>query len=479
MGRKRRWIWCALGIAVLAAGFLLGAKTYQNRFAPVAGEYYEKNVETLDLSNRTLEEISQLQAFPNLKKLDLRGTGLSCADYEQIRAWFPEAEISWDIPFQGKFYAMDTRELNVSALSDEDMAVLGYFTELESVRADDCLDYANLDALRQQRPELELDYRIPVAGEWYDYRTEEMTLPGEGVEELFALIPMLPDLTAVELEAPLAPVNRMLALREAFPQVAFTWHLELAGIPVDEFTETLDLTGIPMTVEQMDAVLPYLLSLNYVDMTDCGISDEEMDALNRRYENIKIVWTTTLGGGFRIRTDETAFIAVKHNYWPSGDDLANLRYCTDMIAIDVGHMSITNCEFVATMPHLRFLILAETKVHDLTPLTGLTELVYLELFITEIDDFSPLVTLTGLEDLNLHYTNGDYKIIAQMSWLKNLWWNNVEHLRLTADQQQELQEAMPDCNFNFTCGSSTGGGWRELPNYYAQRDALGMYYMYG
>jgi hypothetical protein len=60
-----------------------------------------------------------------------------------------------------------------------------------------------------------------------------------------------------------------------------------------------------------------------------------------------------------------------------------------------------------------------------------------------------------------------------MTWLKNLWWN------YGAGSRAMLQAALPDCKFNYTSYSSTGGGWRELPNYYAQRDIFGMYYMKG
>jgi pyruvate,orthophosphate dikinase len=72
-------------------------------------------------------------------------------------------------------------------------------------------------------------------------------------------------------------------------------------------------------------------------------------------------------------------------------------------------MKIKNCDFVAFMPHLKYLILADTKVTDLTPLTGLKELAFLELFMLDIKDYAPLESLTGLEDLNLYYTFGDPK----------------------------------------------------------------------
>ena len=465
-------------VVAIVLGFL-GYRKYQDQFAYINEVRYEKKVEALDLSGQPLGNPEELKPFTELKLLDLRDTGITAGEYESVKSWLPETEILWDIPFQGQFYPQNTAALTVTALTREDIAALAYFTELKTVSAEDCPDYAALHELRMQRPDLELRYTVPVCGENYGYDVTELVLPGADAAVIGEVLPYLTELKAVELTAPLAPVEEILALRESFPDITFSWHLELAGIPVDEFTETLDLTGIPMTVEEMDAVLPYLLNLTYVDMTDCGISNEEMEALNNRYENIKIVWTVILGSSYRMRTDATFFHPVQFNYYPKGDELYNLRYCHDIIMLDVGHMFINDCEFVAFMPHLKYLILAETTVHDLTPLTGLKELVYLELFIMRIDDFSPLLTLTALEDLNLHYTDGDVNIIAQMTWLKNLWWNNVDYKRLTKEEQQLLRDSIPGCNFDFTSPSSTGGKWRELPNYYAQRDAAGTYYMFG
>ena len=478
MTKQRKTI-LILILVVLLALCLGGFLAYQSQFAAVGENRYNKKIESIDLSGTPVGDLSQLQPFTGLKQINLRDSGLTCQQYDALKAQFPEAEILWDIPFQGGYLDMNTQELTLETLSQEDMAVIPYFTHLKTISAENCPDFANLHALRQQYPNLDFIYQIPVAGASYRYDVSDLVLPGENVDEMMEVLPCFTQLKTVELQAPLAPIDRILALREAFPEITFSWHLELGGFAVDEFTETLDLTGIPMTVEEMDAVLPYLLNLTYVDMTDCGISNEEMEALNNRYEDVKIVWTVILGRNYRMRTDATFFHPVQFNYYPKGDELYNLRYCHDLIMLDVGHMPINDCEFVAFMPHLKYLILAETPVHDLTPLTGLKELVFLELFIMQIDDLSPLVTLTALEDLNLHYTSGDPNIIAQMTWLKNLWWNHVDHLHLTWAQMEMLREAIPGCNFDFECGSSTGGIWRTLPNYYAQRDAAGTYYMRG
>ena len=472
--RKRKLILGTLLLAAVVVG-LFAYRNYQDRFAKVNQIRYEKTVTEMDLSGQPLHDLEELRAFSNLKKLDLRGTEITAAEFETVKTWLPEAEILWDIPFQGAFYPMDTEELTVEALTEADAAVLEYFVQLKRISAEACPDYSVLHKLRMERPDLSISYTVPVGDENFNYDVRELVLPGGDTKALLEVLPYFTELEQVELTAPLAPVEELTALAAAFPEIAFSWNLELAGLIVNEKTETLDLTGIPVTVEQMDAVLPYLLSLSYVDMTDCGISNEEMDALNRRYENIKIVWTVDIGKYFRLRTDATTFMPSKEGFYVNDEILYNLRYCTDMVAIDLGHKEITNIDFVAFMPHLKYLLLCETFVTDLTPLTGLTELVFLELFLIPPQDLSPLLTLTALEDLNLHYTQGDADIIARMTWLKNLWWGYSPGM--TRDQQQMLRESLPNCHINFTSFSSTGEGWRRLPNYYAQRDIFGMHYM--
>ena len=209
-------------------------------------------------------------------------------------------------------------------------------------------------------------------------------------------------------------------------------------------------------------------------MSECGIDNEQMDALNRKYGHIKIVWTVSIGDFIQVKTDTTWFMAAKFGYPVDTEDVYNLRYCTDIVALDLGHMKISNCDFVAFMPHLKYLILADTNVTDLTPLTGLKELTFLELFLLDLRDYTPLETLTGLEDLNLFYTFGEPDVILRMNWLKNLWWNGCSW-----EAQLQFRETMPDCRFCFNSFSSTGGGWRDLPNYFAQRDILGMSYLTG
>ena len=152
-----------------------------------------------------------------------------------------------------------------------------------------------------------------------------------------------------------------------------------------------------------------------------------------------------------------------------------------MECIDLGHCWISHCEWAREMPNLRYLVLADTYVKDLSPLSGLKKLTYLELFVTPVRDYSPLLGCTGLEDLNLGYTYGDPTPIAQMTWLKNLWWGGIHYVPWVNGQSPAamLQHGLPDTKVTLYAGSSTGMGWRNLPHYYEMRDKIGMYYMSG
>jgi len=421
-----------------------------------------------------MAELEQYREQTDLTFLDLRGTQLTPAQYEQLKSWLPRCEILWDVCIQDKFYGIETTQLSLDALTPEDIDAIGYLPKLERVYAYHCDDYPALTLLAERYPHLELTYYVPFGGKSLSNDTTSATIPGDCLEESAAMLPYLPNLTSLRLMGPLPDITQIQALQAAWPQLELSWVFSFRDIPLDSSVTTLDLTGIPTTVDEIEALLPYLPALTYLDMTDCGISNEEMDQLNRRHENVKIVWTVSIGPFIRVKTDTTWFMAAKYGYTVRTADVYNLRYCTDIIAVDLGHMNISNCDFVAFMPHLKYLILADTNVTDLTPLTGLKELVFLELFLMEIDDFAPLETLTGLEDLNIHYTRGNADVIARMTWLKNLWWQGC-----TWQEQQLLRESIPDCHFNFKSYSSTGEGWRNLPNYYAQRDIFGMRYLTG
>lgn len=272
---------------------------------------------------------------------------------------------------------------------------------------------------------------------------------------------------------------QIMALADRWPGFRFTWNMQLGGVSFSTDSEEIDLSGVQFKdTRVLERRLKYLPNVKKIIMSDCGLDSPTLDALDRRHPDIRFVWTVKLGS-LRVRTDETWFMPVKFKATVQTKDLEEFKYCQDMVCIDIGHMWVHDCEWAAYMPNLEYLIIGETRISDLTPLQNLKKLKYLELFTIPVTDYSPLLGCTGLEDLNLGLTYGDPDIIAQMTWLKNLWWcdANGVHDQQRRDAVTRMCEALPDTKIAIYIDHPTASGWRKLPNYYAMRDILGMFYM--
>lgn len=454
----KRKIMIALAV-VLAVGILAAAaaEQYQNSRITIDGVTYDRKAETLDL----------------------RGTGISAEHYEAVRAALPDCEILWDVPFQGSFYPEDTTELTISYLSDGDLTTLAYFPSLTHVDARSCQDYDRLLALQAQMPSCDVEYQVTLGQESYPENTVSLTFSQADGDELLEKLQYLPSLESIHFIQPDMPAETLLALREKYPKVSFTWEKDIFGETYKDDVTELDFSGRPLEgVEELEAVLAYFPSLEKVDLCGCGIDNETMAAYRDRVrEHYKVVWSVEVGK-LTVRTDDTTFMPTKYKRFVTEGQLANLVYCEDMIVVDVGHKPIENLDWLYGMPHLQFLILADTRVSDITPIGSLKELIYLELFKSPaIHDYSPLIGCTALQDVNVAYTNGDAAVFAQMPWLKHLW---VNCTNITPEARQLLTDTLTDTVIEFDSGWHMGNGWRDLDNYYIMRDLLEMpYYDWG
>ncbi len=441
----------------------------------IDGTPYPRNSTYLDLSGGPVDELEKLPQFHQLTQLNLRDTGLTAAQYDTLKAAMPDCEIRWSPFFQGSYYPDDTTRLVLKELSDADILTLDYFPRLTSINAALCDDYPQLLALQQRRPDCDIFYHVLLDGEFWDHDETHLTLSGVGTGQLREALTYLPRVEHIFLSGKLPSWEEMTALQADYPAIAFQWQVEFGGVTASQDVREWDISNVPVDdVAQVEALLPYFSNLERVIMCDCGVDNEVMDALNRRYENIRFIWSVNIGPRLRLRTDTTALIPVKWKVWVNDKDCENLKYLTDMVCLDLGHQKITNCDFVAYMPKLKYLLLADTKISDITPIADHEELIYLELFMTNVTDYRPLLTLKKLEDLNLCYTYGPMDTIAKMTWLKHLWWSPDRGVK-----GDYLVKYLPNTVINTTTPSSTGEGWRELPNYYDMRDMLGMWYMTG
>ena len=156
--------------------------------------------------------------------------------------------------------------------------------------------------------------------------------------------------------------------------------------------------------------------------------------------------------------DFSAFSTLHGSCLPhTSRELDALRYCTELRALDIGHNNVKDLSFLEPLTHLRVLILAcNPELKDLSPLANLQDLEYLELFSTAVTDISPLSGLTRLLDLNLANNRiRNWSLLGEMKSLRRLW---VPVGNAKADT---LRLSLPD-TLVVNHGQPTGNGWRIL-----------------
>lgn len=491
----------------------------------------------------------------NSRELDLRETPLSFQEYEQLQQKLPQCDITWNVPFQGGTYSSDSTSLRIESLSREDMSALAFFPHLASLDATACEDMDALQEYQARNPGCQIIYQITLGGQDIPWDTETLTADNVSLDELRQNIPYLPNLSRIHLTGKLPAAAELKAFQADLPGILVSWETNISARTYPSTATELDLSGVSLTAQELEAALPYFPVLERCDVTgcgidddqmiricdafyqtffvwemdilgqrfstasaeidisgkkvadvaavenllpyfpllerlimsDCGVGNETMDAFNRRHEDIQIIWSVYLRG-YSIRTDSWYFYPYKMNPhrfpykdWFYDIELEVLRYCTEMRSIDLGHMpSVSDISFCAYMPHLRYLILTETAVTDLTPLANCTELVYFEATKCRVSDLSPLINCVNLENVNLGWNGSAYPdTLAKMPWLQHIWWCSTKNTYglPCSDAEPMLTEALPDTILFFDGAHPVDGGWRTLQTYYDMRDIMGMFYL--
>ena len=260
------------------------------------------------------------------------------------------------------------------------------------------------------------------------------------------------------------------------PTATATWS---GAVTIDETSTTVDLSNIPMeNTDAVESMLPYMYNLNRVEMCDCGIPYEDMNALNKRHDDVRFVWMIHMSH-YNFKTDIRGFRATTEHYGIITPETAwNFTYCEDLICLDIGHRAPDDLSFLTEMPQLVYLMInGSFNLYDITPVGTLKNLRWLEMFMCYgVTDLSPLLGCTSLSDLNIivagtNNQQANFDVISQMTWLDRLWFSNAQ---LTVEQEQQLHELNPKLITwrGYGKNDSTGGSWRADLDYYEMRDIL-------
>lgn len=433
-------------------------------------------LEELTINSLDVKDISAISCMRNLQVVHAE----NCRDYSalaKLKKSLPDVQVLYFVPVGNTVCDQDTERVEVPDLDEEQISLLACLPNLNRVDATGCTDFDLIRRLQEERPEWNVTYRVVMGSSELSPALTSARVENATYAEIVAGIPGMDALEKLTLANPNASVEELLELREDFPEIAIHWESNFAGVTVKDDAVELDLSGIPLTsVEEAEAAANLCPDLQLLDLSDCGIDNETMAAFRERHrQDYKVVWTIHFSKKCKLRTDEKAFMPLKQGeYYFQESYTPNLKYCEELETIDLGHHKFRSVDWARYMPHLKWLILAHTEVQYIDALASCKELIYLELDFSTVRDLSPLVECTALEDLNVGNTINSPKLdpLLQMPWLKHLWVEGRSGLNVAA-----MQEALPDTIICTSSRTADGLGWRKLPNYFKQRDNLGMYYM--
>ena len=472
----------------------------------IAGVTYscdEKEIVTGDVS---MEEIPLFSQFEQLVLVDAS----ACTDLDVIlalREALAPAEVVWTVPLDGQSIPGEETALSLkSAKADELAAALRRLPEMRAVEITDAsLTVDEQVSLAEAFPAVAFTWPVQIPGGSVSTDVKELSFAGQALsdadlETVDRALTLLPAVESVDFTDTGLSDDALLDFAARHGDVLCLWTLERFGVSFTTADEVITFDDIPLSVadaESIEALLPAMPNLKKVEMLRCGISNEDMETINLRHDDVQFVWMVQIYNR-GVRTDQTYFHVFR---WTNPDTdiyysndtgvmAENLRYCHDMVAIDLGHQHIyevTNGErtshFLEQMPHLKYLILGNCA-HDTMPeLASCKELVWLELFKTSFYDLTPLLECKNLRHLNLAFIKVpneerrrlDVDQLKQMTWLERLW---IGGNMFSGAQVQELRDALPNTEIQIMYGEdATLNGWRKPEEYFKMRDAFHMYYM--
>lgn len=473
-----------LRVAIIAAAVLLlvvSAIAVSSGYVMLDGEPVRRDITELDLSGQPLDDPSILDRFSELEYLDLRGTFISAEEYLEIQQKLPDCRIDWSVPVGNEYFDSSAEEIHLSSTVGVTGAQIEALRYMENLRLFDATAGAASDeaaralmALSAELTDRTFMWSIGLGDALYPHDTTEITITEAIPAADYGKLNLLADLTSVTVTG--AADYRLLGdtLTPLYER-GVTSSVSLAGSTVLSTEQEIDISGC--TVDDLDgflAALYCLPGLNKLDMCGCGLTNEQMEQLMQAHPDKKFVWTISFVRWTDVRTDITCFSSLNHStqLYDETDLEPLFKYCTDLVALDLGHSSIVDISMISNLTKLQALILGDNNITDITPLGALKDLEYLELWKNDFTDISVLTTLPNLKDLNLSYCNDieDFEPLFNLPCIEMIW---LQHTGFPESLPERLEEAYPDCMLSFYgFQTSHGNGWCAQDRYLGIRKAF-------
>ncbi|MDO4544068.1 MAG: hypothetical protein Q4C01_05885 [Clostridia bacterium] len=443
-----------------------------------------------------LEQLqAALFAFPLLSEIDFTEAEVDALEITAFADSNPQLELNYLLQIGELFFDPQAEQINLSGANlksaEEAVSFLNCFSNLKGCNLlDSGLTPSQAEQVALSCPNLTVRRQIELCGLLFDSESQSVDLRGAEVksDELEEKLGSFSNLETLYLPDAALTYEELLPIIIAHPQVFIAVKLNFCGQEVSSETAELDISGY--AVEDFDGFYAQLQAfprLERLVMCGCGLENERMEQLMEGYPETRFVWTVSIGP-HEVRTDAIGFSTKNPTKYTSDKatdeynelvkktvrlyegDIEALKYCTDLVALDLGHNYLTNAdlEVLKYLPKLQILILADNKITDISALASLHELVYVELFMNRIPDVSPLTGLEKLLDVNIcNIGLSDLTPLYELKSVERLFYAMNEFSRA---EGKALADALPSCECNYTTTDETGDGWREHPRYFWMRE---------
>lgn len=424
----------------------------------------------------TADNISQLEEYPNLKRVDL--TGSTC--YEAILAYMqkhPNVEVTYtvDVGNGGTLNSKDTALELKQGNYDFDTLVknISFLPKAKTLHLPQTgLTAEQLQALKSACPNVAVSYTIEFDGAQISSSTTRLTLSSltpDQVEQCAQKLALLPDLTTVELGDSNLSVSDVKKLKEAAPQAAFQFTFELFGQTISTSDERVEFVNVNIGDEgeqEIRDALSILTDCSYFLLDNCGLSNEVLAQIRTDFPNTEVVWRIFQVNKNRSWLTNTTVLRAVYGVTDENSDV--FKYCTKVKYLDFGHnTNMVDISFLGYMPELEIAILSGSPITDLSPLANCKKLEFLELgWCGWVRDVSALKSCDSLKYLNLSHTRVTNVATLEGMSLEMLHFvNSGNRANMTAADWTAIQAKLPNCWITYQPlkdneANPYGKGWR-------------------
>ncbi len=388
----------AVGAVAAIVAAILIFFSWKNSFVYVDGERLDKGTTEFICDGGEVDNITALENYDSIEKIHLSNVPLDQSDIELIYSLYPDKDVRVDVEVCGRVFASNTKTLKFSA--------------------EDNISF----------------------------------------DEISEKVKFFPNLGTVDLLECNVDETAVVDFISSHPDHTTIWTVEIFGQKFNSPSTSLNLSeNEKVDIAELEKKISLFPLLTSVDLSDCGLSDDELLDFMNRNEQISVIWNINLFGT-SFSTNVTS-IDLSKNKNVSLSELSNkLKYFESLSSIDLSDCGLksedmwkfeqeTGIDIVwkITLGKKTFktnvteLDLSGTHVSDISKLKYCTDLEILDISYgwdnyssghnADLSDLSPLRNLTKLESLTLW--GNKIRNLEPLSGLTNLTWLDLSHNRLS------------------------------------------------